>query len=93
MMKLTEQGILHIEEEDISTMYCYRDRDGMAFDATFLFELQFHELTLSPGSVRAIQFDFEEEEAPLYEERERLVAEVQSALRTVDTQYDGSIVR
>ncbi|WP_340014527.1 hypothetical protein [Paenibacillus sp. FSL K6-1318] len=92
-MQLTEQGILHIDEEDISTMYCYRDRDGMAFDASFLFELQLQELTLSQGSVRAIQFDFEEEEVPHYEERERLVSEVQSAVRTVDTQYDGSIVK
>ncbi|GAS83875.1 hypothetical protein BK131_27615 [Paenibacillus amylolyticus] len=92
-MQLTEQGILHIEEDDISSLYCYRDLDGMAFDASFLFELQLQELTLSPGSVRAIQFDFEGEEAPLYEERERLVTEVQSAVRTVDTQYDGSIVK
>ncbi|WFR64513.1 hypothetical protein P9222_10470 [Paenibacillus amylolyticus] len=92
-MQLTEQGILHIEEKDISSLYCYRDRDGTAFDTSFLFELQLQGLTLTQGSVQTIQFDFDEEEFPLYEERERLVAEVQSAVRTVDTQYDGSIVR
>ena len=54
-MQLTEQGILHIEEEDISSLYCYRDMDGMAFDASFLFELQLQGLTLTQGSVRGIQ--------------------------------------
>lgn len=92
-MQLTEQGILHIKEDDISSLYCYRDLDGMAFDASLLFELQLQGLTLTQGSVRAIQFDFEAEESPLYEERERLVAEVQSAVHTVDAQYDGSIVK
>ncbi|PQZ99868.1 MULTISPECIES: hypothetical protein [unclassified Paenibacillus] len=82
-MQLTEQGILHIEEEDISSLYCYRDTDGKAFDASFLFELQLQGLTLPPGSVRGIQFDFEEEESPLYEDRERLVAEVRCSQRFV----------
>lgn len=63
-MQLTEQGILHIEEDDISSLYCYRDQDGMGFEASFLFELQLQGLTLTQGSVRAIQFGFEEEEAP-----------------------------
>ncbi|WP_419890095.1 hypothetical protein [Paenibacillus xylanexedens] len=92
-MQLTERGILHIEEDDISSLYCYRDQDGMGFDASFLFELQLQGLTLTQGSVRAIQFGFEEEEAPLYDERERLVTEVKSAVLTVDSQYDGSIVK
>ncbi|UOK63061.1 hypothetical protein MT997_34200 [Paenibacillus sp. OVF10] len=64
-MQLTEQGILHIKEDDISSLYCYRDLDGMAFDASLLFELQLQGLTLPQGSVRAIQFDFEAEESPL----------------------------
>ncbi|PQP84758.1 hypothetical protein C0Q44_09580 [Paenibacillus sp. PCH8] len=91
-MQLTDQGILQIEKDDLSTLYCYRDRDGMDFDASFLFELQLQELSLPPGSVTAIRFNFEAEEEPLYDERERLVTEVQSAVRTVDPQYDGSIV-
>ncbi|WP_440112876.1 hypothetical protein [Paenibacillus sp. QZ-Y1] len=53
-MQLTEQGILHIEEDDISSLYCYQDQDGMGFDASFLFELQLQGLTLTQGSVQAI---------------------------------------
>lgn len=49
-MQLTEQGILHIEEDDISSLYCYRDQDGMGFDASFLFELQLQGLTLNKAA-------------------------------------------
>ncbi|MDT0121017.1 hypothetical protein Q9R46_00065 [Paenibacillus sp. RRE4] len=94
MMKLTEQGVLVVEEKDIDSLYCYRDRDGTRFDDSFLFELKFlQKMTLSEGDVRTIHFQFDEEEMPLYEERERLVSEVQSAVRTLDPKYDGSFVK
>lgn len=90
MMKLTELGVLVVEEKDIDYMYCYRDRDGIRFDDSFLSFLESQKITLSEGDVRTIHFQFDEEEMPLYEERERLVSEVQSAVRTLDPSYDGS---
>ncbi|WP_434749339.1 hypothetical protein [Paenibacillus amylolyticus] len=93
MMQLTEQGILQLEEKDISSLYFYRDQDGMSFDVSFLFELKLQNLTLPADRIQAIHFQFEKEEEPLYEERERLVSEVQSAVRTLDPNYDGSIVK
>ncbi|WP_251511357.1 hypothetical protein [Paenibacillus polysaccharolyticus] len=92
MMKLTEQGVLVVEEKDIDYMYCYRDRDGFRFDDSFFIELESQKITLSEGDVRTIHFQFKEE-MPLYEERGRLVSEVQSAVRTLDPSYDGSFVK
>jgi hypothetical protein len=93
MMKLTEEGVLVLEEKDIDYMYCYRDRDGIRFDDSFLIQLESHNMTLSEGDVRTIHFQFDEEEMPLYEERGRLISEVQSAVRTLDPSYDGSFVK
>ncbi|MCP1131817.1 hypothetical protein NKT34_00690 [Paenibacillus polysaccharolyticus] len=93
MMKLTEQGVLVLEEKDIDYMYCYRDRDGFRFDDSFFIELESQKITFSEGDVRTIHFQFDKEEYPLYEERERLVSEVQSAVRTLDPSYDGSFVK
>ncbi|WP_229730061.1 hypothetical protein [Paenibacillus silvae] len=93
MMKLTELGVLVLEEKDIDYMYCYRDRDGIRFDDSFLSFLESQKITLSEGDVRTIHFQFDKEEMPLYEERERLISEVQSAVRTLDPKYDGSFVK
>ncbi|WP_146259774.1 hypothetical protein [Paenibacillus silvae] len=93
MMKLTEEGVLVLEEKDIDYMHCYRDRDGIRFDDSFFYFLESHNMTLSEGDVRTIQFQFDKEEMPLYEERERLISEVQSAVRTLDPKYDGSFVK
>ncbi|MFC9712176.1 hypothetical protein ACFTRD_28960 [Paenibacillus sp. NPDC056933] len=89
MMQWTEHGVLQIVDEDISSLYCYHDRDGMGYDDSFLFELQLQNVSLTPGSVSAIQFVLEEE-SPL---REGIIEDVQTAIRSVDTQYNGSIVK
>ncbi|MGC5775997.1 hypothetical protein [Paenibacillus pabuli] len=88
-MQWAEHGVLQIVDEDISSLYCYYDRDGMGYDESFLFELQLQNLPLTPGSVSAIQFVLVDE-SPL---REGIIEDVQAAIRSVDTQYNGSIIK
>ncbi|ANY69267.1 hypothetical protein BBD42_24375 [Paenibacillus sp. BIHB 4019] len=55
-MKLTEDAVLVIEDEDVSGMYCYRDRDGIDFVDGFKFELQLHDIVVKAGSIASVQF-------------------------------------
>lgn len=53
-MKLNEQGVLIIEEQDIHNLYFYLVHDGTAFKDSFRFEMGLQGIELHPGSVSAV---------------------------------------
>ncbi|WP_405105529.1 hypothetical protein MHH28_21885 [Paenibacillus sp. FSL K6-1217] len=72
-MKLNEQGVLIIEEQDIHNLYFYLVHDGTAFKDSFRFEMGLQGIELHPGSVSAIDhplampedYGYPEEDLPL----------------------------
>lgn len=55
-MKLNEQGVLIIEEQDIHNLYFYLVHDGTAFKDSFRFEMELQGIELHPGSVSVIDY-------------------------------------
>ncbi|MEK3718388.1 MULTISPECIES: hypothetical protein [unclassified Paenibacillus] len=85
-MKLNEQGVLIIEEQDIHNLYFYLVHDGTAFKDSFRFEMALQGIELHPGSVSAIyhpqtmpeDYGYPEEDLP------RIVEAIYSAVREYD---------
>ncbi|MGG4147340.1 hypothetical protein ABEW34_29910 [Paenibacillus algorifonticola] len=78
-MKLSENAVLIIEEEDVSGMYCYRDRDGTDFIDGFKFELHLQDIVIKPGSIAAVQFPEE-----LYNQPEDIKQAVYTAIKELE---------
>ncbi|MEK4519375.1 hypothetical protein NSS64_29315 [Paenibacillus sp. FSL H8-0122] len=85
-MKLNEQGVLIIEEQDIHNLYFYLVHDGTAFQDSFRFEMGLQGIELHPGSVSAIvhpqampeDYGYPEEDLPL------IVEAIYSVVREYD---------
>ncbi|WP_338551385.1 hypothetical protein [Paenibacillus sp. KS-LC4] len=78
-MKLTENGILILDEEDVSGMYCYRDRDGTDFIDGFKFELKLQDIVVTPGSIVSVQFPED-----LYNQPEEIKQAVYAAIEDIE---------
>ena len=78
-MKLTENAVLIIDEEDVSGMYCYRDRDGTDFIDGFKFELQLQDIVVKQGSIASVQFPEE-----MYNQPEEIKQAVYTAIKELE---------
>ncbi|WP_458119520.1 hypothetical protein [Paenibacillus sp. Z6-24] len=50
-----DKGRFVVEDQDISAIYCYRDRDGISFEDGFRFEMQMQDIVIYPGSIHAVE--------------------------------------
>ncbi|MNW28922.1 hypothetical protein D3C74_57630 [compost metagenome] len=91
-MQFTELGVLNVTLEDISGLYAYRDRDGVAFADGFAFELKLQRIALTPGSVRSVrgvELQFSSAELVYPEDYTELEEAVYSVVRQADPSFHG----
>ncbi|MHA7964628.1 hypothetical protein ACX93W_10830 [Paenibacillus sp. CAU 1782] len=77
-MKIVENSILILDENDISSFYCYRDLDGMPYRDSFQFELKLQKVVIPPGSITGVRFQSIEED-----DEEEVLEEILQAVRGV----------
>ncbi|KQN99990.1 hypothetical protein [Paenibacillus sp. Leaf72] len=78
-MKLTENAVLIVDEEDVSGKYCYRDRDAIDFVDGFKFEVKLQDIVVKPGSIASVQFPED-----LYNEPEEIKQAVYTAIKELE---------
>ncbi|MEK3785265.1 hypothetical protein [Paenibacillus sp. FSL K6-1230] len=88
-MQFTDQGILNVTLEDISGLYAYRDRDGVAFADGLAFELKLQRIELTPGSVRGVELQFGSAELVYPEDYAELQEAVYAVVRQTDPEFHG----
>lgn len=88
-MQFTEQGVLSVTLEDISGLYAYRDRDGVAFEDGFTFELKLQRIELTSGSVRGVELQFSAAELVYPEDYTELQEPIYSVVRQADPSFHG----
>ncbi|MFD1886228.1 hypothetical protein [Paenibacillus wenxiniae] len=87
-MRLEDDGIFIVEDEDISGILCYFAKDGVPFEDGFRFEMELQEMVFFPGSIHIVQFP---EDLLLQDEDEDTDEETRQEIRTQNEQWEQEI--
>ncbi len=87
-MRLEDNGIFIVEDEDISGILCYFAKDGVLFEDGFRLEMELQEMVFFPGSIHAVQFP---EHLLLQDEDEDTDEEIRQEIRTQNEQWEQEI--